>query len=171
MLEQLLVGKAIVDGPMKANSTSLKGARIYRQSEVLIQGYLEVCNQQRTYKAWAAFHVHQVTLKVVTPLIPLQAWGRNFLAQVQTLESGRLVGFLGHVLSGCLYCFCHNLMNPANIQASFSLLNKRLLPFFVCGAVTVTVCQQQTSKPCLAGAESGHHCHIGSLHVHQRHQA
>ncbi|KAA6417998.1 MAG: hypothetical protein FRX49_11998 [Trebouxia sp. A1-2] len=91
VLEQLLVGKAIVDGPMKANSTSLKGARIYRQSEVLIQGYLEVCNQQRTYKAWAAFHVHQVTLKVVTPLIPLQAWGRNFLAQVQTLESGRLL--------------------------------------------------------------------------------
>ncbi|DBA66996.1 TPA: hypothetical protein ACH3X2_002104 [Trebouxia sp. C0005] len=105
VLEQLLVGKAIVDGPMKANSTSLKGARIYRQSEVLIQGYLEVCNQQRTYKAWAAFHVHQVTLKVVTPLIPLQAWGRNFLAQVQTLESGRLVLSLAIIATLAAFMF------------------------------------------------------------------
>ncbi|KAL0039299.1 hypothetical protein WJX79_002302 [Trebouxia sp. C0005] len=105
VLEQLLVGKAIVDGPMKANSTSLEGARIYRQSEVLIQGYLEVCNQQRTYKAWAAFHVHQVTLKVVTPLIPLQAWGRNFLAQVQTLESGRLVLSLAIIATLAAFMF------------------------------------------------------------------
>ncbi|KAL0044569.1 hypothetical protein WJX82_000941 [Trebouxia sp. C0006] len=90
-LEQLLLAKAIVDGPMKANSTSSEGARIYRQSKAQIQGYLEVCNQCRTYIAWAAFHIHQVTLKVVTPLNPLQAWGRHFVALVQTRESGRLV--------------------------------------------------------------------------------
>jgi len=92
-LEQLLLAKAIVDGPMKANSTSPEGARLYRQSKAQIQAYLEVCNQCRTYLAWAAFHIHQVTLKVVTPFNPLQAWGRSFLALLQTLESGRLVSF------------------------------------------------------------------------------
>ena len=76
VLEQLLLGKAIVDGPMKANSTSPEGARLYRQSKVQIKTYLEVCNQCRTYLAWAAFHIRQVTLKVVTPCNPLQAWGR-----------------------------------------------------------------------------------------------
>ncbi|KAL0039269.1 hypothetical protein WJX79_000928 [Trebouxia sp. C0005] len=105
VLEQLLVGKAIVDGPMKANSTSPEGARIYQQSKVLIQGYLEVCNQQRTHKAWAAFHIHRVTLKVVTPLTPLQAWGRKFVAQVQTLESGRLVLSLAIIATLAAFMF------------------------------------------------------------------
>jgi len=102
VLEQLLLAKAIVDGPMKANSTSPEGARLYRQSKAQIQAYLEVCNQCRTYLAWAAFHIHQVTLKVVTPFNPLQAWGRNFVTLLQTLESGRVVSFCGFVyLVGC----------------------------------------------------------------------
>ena len=87
---------------MKANSTSSEGARIYRQSKAQIQGYLEVCNQCRTYLAWAAFQAHRVLLKIITPLNPLQAWGRTFVALVQTLESGRLVGFRSLVcLVGC----------------------------------------------------------------------
>ncbi len=102
VLEQLLLAKAIVDGPMKANSTSPEGARIYRQSKAQIQGYLEVCNQRRTYLAWAAFQTHRVLPKIITPLNPLQAWGRSFVALVQTLESGRLVGFHGlDCLVGC----------------------------------------------------------------------
>ncbi len=122
-----MLAKAIVDGPMKANSTSPEGARIYWQSKAQIQGYLEVCNQRRTYLAWAASHIHRVTLKVVTPFSPLQAWGRNFVAQVQTLESGRLVGFLGLV---CLVgCTCLPQLNQSSKYSSysFSLLNKRLL--------------------------------------------
>jgi len=95
VLEQLLLAKAIVDGLMKANSTSAEGARIYWQSKAQIQGYMEACNQCRTYLAWAAFHIHQVLLKIVTPLNPLQAWGSNLAALVQTLESGRLVGLHG----------------------------------------------------------------------------
>ncbi len=87
---------------MKANSTSPEGARLYWQSKAQIQGYLEVCNQRRTYLAWAAFQTHQVTLKVVTPFNPLQAWGGNFVNLLQTLESGRLVSFCGLVcLLGC----------------------------------------------------------------------
>ncbi len=102
VLEQLLLAKAIVDGPMKANSTSPEGARMYRQSKVQIQGYLEICNQCRSYLAWAAFHIHRVLPKFVTPLNPLQAWGRSFVALVQTLDSGRLVGFRSLVcLVGC----------------------------------------------------------------------
>ncbi len=109
---------------MKANSTSPEGARLYRQSKAQIQAYLEVCNQCRTYLAWAAFHIHRVTLKVVTPFNPLQAWGRKLVALLQTLESGRLVSFCGLVV-----LVCHISTNTANIQASFSLLNKNLLFF------------------------------------------
>ena len=96
VLEQLLLAKAIVDGPMKANSTSPEGARIYLQSQAQIQGYLEVFNQCRTYLAWVAHRL------LPTPLNPLQAWGRSFVALVQTFESGRLVGFQGRdCLVGC----------------------------------------------------------------------
>ena len=127
VLEQLFLAMAMVDGPMKANSTSPEGARTYLQSKAQIQGYLEVCNQRRTFLAWAAFHIHQLTLELVTLFNPLQAWGSNFVALVQTLESGRLVGFRSLV---CLVgCTCLLQLNPANIQASFSLLNKSLLFF------------------------------------------
>ncbi|KAL0044774.1 hypothetical protein WJX82_009005 [Trebouxia sp. C0006] len=96
---------AMVDGPMKANSTSPEGARTYLQSKAQIQGYLEVCNQRRTFLAWAAFHIHQLTLELVTLFNPLQAWGSNFVALVQTLESGRLVLSLAIIATLAAFMF------------------------------------------------------------------
>ena len=101
---------------------------------------------------------------------PPASLGQSFVTLLQTLESGRAVSFCSCV---CLVgCPCLLQLHPANIQASFSWLNKQVLFFkIVYGAVTVTCCQHEPSKRCLAGAEPCHRCHTGNLCVHNHAQA